>query len=135
LQKLTRFVFPALVIGGALAYTPRMEPPIGLIPERAAMQQVAEWYKNNLNHSKTYVNHIWFFMPGILIITTTNVLPGEKPILQKPLPSIVIWESHYGHRLFGDVQMEDLTNNPSFKEIGRIVTPDQRFAVLIFQKL
>ena len=136
-RKAFRFVLPTLIIGGSLAYTLITEPPIALIPERAVMFQVADWYEqNHLPQFKTYVNHIWFFYAKEYDyfdeehfgrVTMAN-------LEQAPKSSVVIWESHYAHRLFGDVQMSYFQNNANFKEIGRFLTPDRTFGALIFQK-
>ena len=130
------FAIPGLVIGLTMAYTLITEPPIGLTPERKAMQQIADWYVNNtLQNTPTYVNHVWFFYARDLDYYGANFARLTSENLQKAPPgSVVIWESHYSRRLFGDVQLDFFKNTPDFKTLGQIVTPDKRFAVFVFQK-
>jgi len=136
-KRAAQFSLAALVVGSSLAYTLITEPPIGLIPERAAMYQLADWYEqNNLQQHKTFSNHIWFYYAKEYdYFDETRFGRMKKAYLeQAPKSSVVIWESHYSHRLSGDVPFEYFTNNSSFKEIGRLVTPGQNFAAVIFQK-
>jgi len=132
----TRFAIPGLVIGITLAYTLITEPPIGLTPERRAMQQIADWYvNNNLQSTPTYANHVWFFYARDLDYYGANFARLTSKNLKKaPAGSVVIWESHYSHRLFGDVKLDFFKDNPNFKPLGQVVTPDKRFGVFVFEK-
>ncbi len=127
----------AFVIGASAGYTLITEPPIGLIPERAVMKQVAEWYaRNDIDQRPTYANHIWFFYAG-----GYDYLGDEFPRVTvanldaAPVGSIVIWENHYSHRLFGDVQPGYFQNNPNFKTIGQLRAPGTYFVAIVLEKV
>ena len=89
-----------------------------------------------LAREKTYVNHIWFFYASDLDRNGENFeLVTQENLSNAPISSIVIWESHYAHRLMGNVQLDYFKNNSNFREISRIVTPNKRFGVVIFEKI
>ena len=125
----------ALVIGLSLSYTLITEPPIGLIPERVVMHNVAKWYQdNNLGKVNTYVNHIWFFYSEDMDYYSDNFLRTTQENLDAaPVNSIVIWDSHYADRLFGDVKLDYFEGKP-YKALGQIRSSDNRFLVVVFQK-
>ncbi len=138
IKKQVRLGVTVMVVGLTIAYTLITEPPNkNFMPERQTMVKVSEWYvKNKLQNTKTYVNHTWFFYGQDLDKFDDNFAHVTQENLNKAEPgSIVIWESHYSHRLFGDVQLSYFENNPNFKEILRHRTSDNRFAVVVFQKV
>jgi thiol:disulfide interchange protein len=125
-----------MIVGTAMVYTLTTEPPNNNdSTERQVMKQVSKWYvDNNLLERKTYANHIWFFYASDLDYNSDHFERVTMENLDNAPPSsIVIWESHYSHRLFGDVQLDYFKDNPKFEQITQVVTPDRRFAVFIFQ--
>jgi hypothetical protein len=118
-----------------VAYTLISEPPIRLSPERDAMRQIAEWYaENEYQNRETYVNHIWFFYLNdydyhdqkFLRVTKENLASAKEGAL-------VVWENHYSRRLAGDVPLTYFQKRPEFREKAAIVTPDNRFAAVVFE--
>jgi len=136
-RSATLVFLATLVIGTSGAYTLITEPPIGLIPERVVMGQVADWYdQNNLHNTKTYVNHIWFFYLGRFDLYAENFNRVTVANLDTAPPgSIVIWENHYSHRLQGDVQLDYFRDNPRFRSLGQIRAPGTYFVTVLFQKI
>ena len=120
-----------LVIG----YTLVTEPPIGLTPERQLMKQVASWHASKNVSGTTYVNHPWFFyahgsMPtdaGFDLVTVANLDSARSG-------DLVIWESHYAHRLQGDVQMDYFKENPDWVPVFQRLASDRRFSTLVFRR-
>lgn len=124
------------VMALSMGYTLITEPPIGLIPERQIMGDVAKWYgENNLDKINTYVNHIWFFYSEDLDYNSDHFYRTTIENLDSaPVNSIIIWESHYAYRGPGDVPLDYFQDKP-YKLVGQMKTPDSRFYVAIFQKI
>ena len=121
------FVVLALIIG----YTLITELPIGLIPERQMMTDIAKWYDNIEQKPDTYINHIWFFYAGDfdLYDEQFHVL-NKKNLEVAESGSIVIWDTHYGWRLSGDVMPEYFETG--YQRIG--LGQAGNFTALIMQK-
>lgn len=134
-QKYLQKMAAAFVIGLSLGYTLITEPPIGLTPERVVMHNVAKWYQdNNLEKVTTYVNHLWFFYSEDMDYYSDNFMRTTQENLDAaPVNSIVIWDSHYADRLFGDVLLDYFKGKP-YKVLEHIRSSDNRFFVTIFQK-
>ncbi len=85
--------------------------PMGLHREQQAMGHVAAWHARYVADRITAVNHPWFFFLGgydrkdreRFVPVTQEALRGLPP------GSLVIWESHYSHRILGDVMPADLS--------------------------
>ncbi|MCH8327671.1 MAG: hypothetical protein IID15_04000 [Candidatus Marinimicrobia bacterium] len=124
-----------LVIGITMSYTLITEPPITLIPERQVMQNVAKWYQDNdLEGLETYINHTWFFYSEDMDYFADNIHRTTVENLEAaPEKSIIIWESHYAHRLSGNVPYDYFKDKP-YKILAQAQTPDRRFVVVIYQK-
>ena len=138
INKFTKLFIPLFVISITAGYTMITEPPNNHEnQERQIMKKISEWYiDNNLDQKKTYANHIWFFYSTDLNRNSTNFERVKKENLNNAKPnSIVIWESHYSHRLFGDVTLEYFKNNSKFNEIARIISSDRRFGVIVYQTI
>ena len=138
INKFTKLLIPLFVISITAGYTMITEPPNNHEnQERQIMKKISEWYiDNNLDGKKTYANHIWFFYSTDLNRNSTNFERVKKENLNNAKPnSIVIWESHYSHRLFGDVTLEYFKNNSKFNEIARIISSDRRFGVIVYQTI
>lgn len=118
-----------IILGLVISYTLITEPPIGLIPERQLMNDVAGWYGDT--ELDTYVNHVWFFYAGDFDFYGDQFHTLNKNNLASAdSGSIVIWESHYGHRLAGDVMPEYF--NVGYERVG--IEQSSNFMVLILKK-
>ena len=133
-----RIFLPVFIILTTMTYTMITEPPNNNDNmERQVIKNISQWYvKNNLYDRKTYANHIWFYYSSDLDKNSANFERVTKDNLNNAAPSsIVIWENHYSHRLFGDVNLDYFMDNSKFQEIQRLITPDKRFGVIVFQAI
>jgi len=120
-----------------VAYPLKVVKVIRLTPEQAMMKNVAAWYRDNaLGDRVTMCNHIWFhFFSG------TNRLSTERfPHLTHahldaaPLGSLAIWESHYAHRLTGDVTVDGMEGKRQYRLIRRFLDSENRTFAAVFEK-
>jgi len=110
--------------------------PIGLDPERAAVKAATEKIEEfGLGNAVVYTNHPWFaFFSGrdrydtaLTPRLTRANLAGAKP------GSVVLWENHYGPRLWGDVPDSLLRNDPKYERIMELVAGKERnFHLVVF---
>ena len=49
--------------------------------------------------------------------------------------SVVVWENHYGQRLYGDVPLEELRNDPRYELIFEVESGDRQFRVVVFERV
>ncbi len=131
--------FIGIVFGlGMLAFTGYTEPPNNnMSPEREVMQEVSELYVDSyLKETTTYVNHIWFFWATDLDkYDTIQYKLVTKANLEKALiGDICIYETHYSHRLAGDVPNNYFDNRKDWVELSRRIASDNSFQCVIFQK-
>ena len=116
---------------------------IKLSDEDKTCQDVARWYKDNAELVKDkpfYNTHIMFyyymgkvekqFKPEPIAIADTATM--EKA----PVGSIVLWDSHYGHRpnYKRGVPYEYFAQSGKYKELQVFQANDQRFFYIIFEK-
>ena len=136
INRSAKLLVPVFIIATTMAYTMITEPPNNHDnTERQVMKKISQWYtKNNLYNRKTYANHIWFYYSSDLDKNSSNFDFVTLENLNNASPSsIIIWESHYSHRLFGDVNLDYFKDNSKFQELTRLITPDKRFGVIVFQ--
>lgn len=129
-------IFSVLFILTA-GFTLVTEPPDNhMSPERITMEQVSDLYlKGYLKDHQTYVNHVWFFWANDLDRHNSKFKTiTEENLKEAPEGSIVVWESHYSHRLAGDVKIDFFAKNPKFVELFRYVSTDNKFYTVVFQK-
>ncbi len=110
--------------------------PVGLDPERQAIQVVTRNIEDlGLGNRVVYTNHPWFvYFAGRdrydLDLTprlTRANLAGARP------GSVVLWENHYGPRLWGDVPDTLLRNDPRYERLMEVVAGTERnFRVAVF---
>lgn len=127
-----------LVVALALAYTLVTEPPHqNMTFEREALAEVAGWYlEQDFGQTPVYVNHIWFFYSHDIdrFDSRFKSLSGAE-LEVAPAGSIVIWESHYGWRLDGDLHLDFFENNNSYQLLRNVLTRDRYFGVFVYRKL
>jgi tetratricopeptide (TPR) repeat protein len=122
----------------AFGFTVITEPPDNnMSPERRVMQDVAEFYVGSyLKDHTTYVNHIWFFWAKDLNKYDTI---QYKKVTQANLNAakvgdVLIYETHYSHRLDGDVPVTWFENRLDWIELTRKIAEDKSFQCVIYQK-
>ncbi len=112
--------------------------PIGLDPERSAIQVSIEQLRRiGLDDAVVYTNHPWFaFLTGRdrYDLKRTPRLTREN-LEHAPVGSLVLWENHYGDRLWGDVPDTLLRNDPRFTRVMELEAGTERnFHVVAFRK-
>jgi hypothetical protein len=131
--------WPALVVV-ALAVTAVISVrPVKLNPERLAIQKVVEAFESEgLDSRVVYANHPWYpFLSGRDRYDKRLTPQLTLEALERaPVGSLVLWENHYGHRVFGDVPLEFLAGNERFQLLFRAYggEPDT-FYVYVFAKV
>ena len=131
-----------LLVVLSVVYLLTSTEPKKLSPENISIKETSEYIDGipGVNDKEKLANHI--FIPFYSKSYKSN--PDEykkldmKNLQEAPKGSIVIWDSHYGYRpeFKNDVQLDVLQKNISgYKFLKQIVSPDQRFASFIFEKL
>lgn len=123
---------------GALIFTGVTEPPNNNTnPERQAMERVSDIYADSyLKDHVTYANHIWFFWANDL---NKNDTTQYKLVTIANLDSanngeICIYESHYSHRLAGNVPFRWFEGKKDWVELTRVIASDNKFYAVLHQK-
>lgn len=133
------YVMAALVFIGSSSYTLITEPPDAhLSPERQALNDLVDTYKGSYLEEiePVYANHLWFFWTSGLDYPSEKFKTLNKENLDKaPVHSLVLWENHYSHRIFGDVTLTEMEANKDFVELCRIISTDNKFTAILFQKV
>ncbi len=130
-----------LLLGLAIGYTLLTEKPRKLDSEAEAVKQLSEWYlaqPEELRKRPLYCNHVLLrYFADIDINDRDRDHSMQLDALAKAARgSIVIWDSHYGQSQFGgDVPMDFFRDNPDYKLLHQIMSPDQRFGALVFEKV
>ena len=128
----------AMLVAVALIILPCMYVvrPKALDSEKKAIQKSIEYMvKNRIQDRPTYCNHPWFFFlteRDRYDLVKTPRLTMEN-LEKAPVGTLVLWENHYGHRLYGDVQVEDLRNDSRFRRILEL--SGDRFTVVMFERI
>ena len=109
--------------------------PVGLDAERRGVLEAVEYLrKNDLDSRKIYTNHPWFaFLTGRdrYDLETTPRLTLDA-LDHAPPGSLVLWENHYGPRLYGDVPIDTLRADPRFERILEL--SGGRFRLVMFHR-
>jgi len=129
-----------MVVGAgllAVGWTLVAVRPIPLDPERLAIQRVIEYLELGGNgNAIVYTNHPWFaFLSGRdrYDLRRTPHLTREA-LTHAPAGSFVLWENHYGPRLWGNVPLEELRNNPRLQRLLEATAGvDRNFQVVLFR--
>jgi len=136
-KKIQLYLFGITISLVALMYTAVTEPPNeNMNPERDTMQDVSDFYTSSyLQEKTTYVNHVWFFWANKLDKYDTLQF---KPVTIENLDNaalgdIVIYETHYSHRLAGDVPLAWFETHKEWEELYRYISEDNGFQCAIFQ--
>ncbi len=139
-------ILPAAVCAGLLlvagvAYTATQEKPRQLDDEATTVKQAAEWYlaqSPEIQSRPLYGNHALFRYFADISISDKN---RDRQMVQDSLHtaaqgSVIFWDSHYGNSQFGgDVPVTYFEGNPAYKLLHQIISPQQTFGVLVFEKV
>lgn len=139
-KAINQTVFAVVLLIGASVYTLATEKPRTLDNEASTVKQAAEWYSAEKQYAARplLANHVLLrYFSDIDINDRNRDIPLQKKTLDEAaLGSICVWDSHYGYSQFGgDVPQEYFDNNPRFKFIRQFIAPDQRFGILVFEKV
>ena len=131
-------IFAVLVGCGSLAFTGYIEAPYSSkIPERKMVETIAsDFEKFDSGKGKLYINHAWFFWASgvnkyddryadVTMENLNNAKNGE----------VCIWESHYSHRLAGDVLPKFFTEHKEWVAIASYRSSETSFYSVIYQKV
>lgn len=111
--------------------------PIPLGPEREAIQTAVDHLRQwQFETATVYTNHPWFVYFSDRdrydkVLTPPLTLEALR---DASVGDFVIWENHYGPRLWGDVQIDALRNDPRMERILELTAGTERnFQVVVFQ--
>lgn len=139
MQKNFQFFSMGLITILVIAHAMFSEPPSkNLNPERVMINEVTSMLRKSKlidDAPMVYCNHPWLYWAGdynrfdkkfknMLKSQIANAVPG----------SIIIWEDHFSNRLGADVQLEDLSNDPSLITIGNYKATDFGINTVCFYK-
>lgn len=140
LYKKIKFIplFLALAVSiGALTFTLITEPPsISMSDERKTIEEISNIYtKSYLQKYPLHVNHVWFFWANDFNRFDTTQFKNVKikEINEASKGDLCIYETHYSHRLNGDVPLDYIEKRGDWVELTRRVA-DNGFQAMIYQK-
>jgi hypothetical protein len=127
----------ALVLcAGITGFTVRPTP---LNPEREAIHEAIEYLRGyGLEDAQVYTNHPWFvFLTGRDRYDLQQTPHLTRANLDKAVPgALVLWENHYGDRLWGDVPLDALLGDRRFRRILELAVGEKgEFKVVMFERL
>ncbi len=139
MPEMIKYTLTIAVIVSTMGFTLITNPPdIHNSPERTTMNKLSRLYLDSyLKDYDSYVNHIFFFWPNDIPRDYDNKfkLITRENLEQAPDSSIIFWETHYSHRLSGDVPIKYFQNKPEYIELFRLISTDKKFTVVIIQKI
>lgn len=137
-KKINGAFVGGIIAVSMLVFTAYTEPPnANNSLERGLMEAVSNDFQNeDLEGRKKYVNHVWFFWANDLDkysddydeVTMNNLDSAE-------IGSICIWETHYSHRLAGDVQESYFKENAEWVQLTYYFADSTRFKCKVYEKV
>jgi len=123
----------------AVAFPAATVRPEGLDGERKTVSEAVKYLRTNgILDRRVFTNHVWFVFlahrdrydlrrtPRLTLSGLEDAQSGD----------IVIWENHYGARLYGDVPLERLQSDPRFQRIFEAYSdPGREFHLVAFLRL
>lgn len=130
--------FPICILIVLFGYTLIVEHPMAnSSDERETVAKFSSLYnKTYLKERQTHVNHPWFFWTGGLNRHSKNMSFMVQDSLKKaPIGSVAVFETHYSHRLGGNISQSYLLKQKDWLEISRLWTPKLNFRISAFEKV
>ena len=137
-RKILNFFVPGFVILILMSFTLIIEHPMAnSSEERQLISRFAKMYNSTyLNDRITYVNHPWFIWSAGKNRFDPQMNMMKKDSLNNAnTGSIALFETHYSHRLMGDVNQTYLSNKKEWIEIARYITPKRNFMLSTYEKV
>jgi hypothetical protein len=131
-----RHVVSAVALVAALGTVAFLRPIDLNVEQKVIRKAVEDLRSSQLLARPLMVNHPWvYFLTGrdrwdrraTPYVTLAN-LDAARP------GTIVFWENHYGHRLYGDVPRERLENDPRWERLYEVESGDGQFHVVLFER-
>ena len=140
LRAIPAKAFVTVIAIATVAFTLYAEEPRKLDTEASTVKQASEWYMEQpeLHDRPLYGNHALFRYFADIDITdkARDHVMALETLEDAPKGAIVVWDSHYGNSQFGgDVPMEFFQENPDYELLHQIISSDQTFGILIFEKI
>ena len=138
-QKNFQFFSMGLISLLVIAQAMISEPPSkNLNAERVMMNDVTAMLKKSkliYDAPLVYCNHPWLFWAGNFDRFDKKFKNMFKSEIATALPgSIIVWEDHFSNRLGADVQLADLTNDPTLIAFGNYKASDFGKSAVCFYK-
>jgi hypothetical protein len=138
-QKKFQFFSMGFISILVLAQAMISEPPNkNLNPERVMINDVTAMLKKSKlirDAPLVYCNHPWLFWAGGYNRFDKKFKSMFKSEIATALPgSIIVWEDHFSNRLGADVQLADLTNDPTLIPFGNYKATDFGINTVCFYK-
>ncbi len=124
----------------SVGYTFYTEKPKQQGPENITVNQMADWYKSNVDKStQVLYNHSLILFYGDIFGEQKKkfTILTKKSLEEAPKGTIIVWDSHYSYRpeYKYDTPLEFLQNNPNYKLLNQFMSSDKRFGAFIFEKI
>ncbi len=111
-------------------YTFTKVRPYELSPEQLTIRQAVDWYHGeNFAGRYTLFSHTWIphfaedISPEDVSHISSYAAINLTNLDTAPVGTIVIWDSHYSHRLNLQVPLTALRGNPAYKLVKHFQTP------------
>jgi hypothetical protein len=138
-----KWIMIVAIAASTVVYTVAKQKPLLMAPEHQTVKNFYDYYLENIkpNGSRMMVVHTWFFFFEDYNYyqdkdSSSTIWEMRKENLDRlPVGGLVAWDSHYSWRLVSDVQQDDLVKNPKFRLNRQFISPDRRFAILLFEKV
>ena len=137
-RKVLNFFVPAFTLIILMGFTLIIEHPMAnSSQERELVSKFSKLYKKTyLNERTTHVNHPWFIWSSGKNKYEPKIQRMKKDSLKKAsIGTIALFETHYSHRLSGDVHQSFLSNKKEWIEILRYITPKRNFIISTYEKV
>jgi hypothetical protein len=124
------------IVAAAVIMTLVQVRPFQITPERIMASEAGRWFITSEYRDRMVLGaHVWFYYAAGVDKRDEKVSRPITPdnIRAAPAGTIIVWDSHYAHRLGYKTPLEMLTGNPQFREIRR--WDNGRSRIIAFEKL
>lgn len=131
----SRLAAAALAAACAVAAVAQVRP-FAITPERTLVRDVGRWFvRSDYRDRLVLGSHVWFVFATGLDRYDESVFRPITPdnIASAPVGAIVIWDSHYSHRLQYKTPFKLIAEDPRFRRL-RSETAG-RFRLFVFEKI